>query len=53
MDSGGLIHLHNLGDAGSNAGTSIHEAVESYYAIKYGVRSQASQQMDYFAQWYL
>jgi hypothetical protein len=30
----------------------VHEAVESYYAIKYGLRTFASTHMDYVAQWY-
>ena len=51
-DSGGFIHLQDLGNIGSNAGALIHEGVEAYYAIQHGVRSQASQQMDYLAERY-
>ena len=50
-DSGGWIHLQNQGTS-INANALIHEGVEAYYAIQYGVRSQASQQMDYLAQRY-
>ena len=34
------------------AGALVHEGVESYYALAYGIRSQASQHMDYVAQWF-
>ena len=36
----------------SAAGALVHEAVESYYAIEDNVRSQASQHMDYVAEWF-
>ncbi len=36
----------------SAAGALAHEGVESYYALAYGIRSQASQHMDYVAEYY-
>ena len=34
------------------AGALVHEGVESFFALAYGIRSQGSQHMDYVAQWY-
>jgi hypothetical protein len=49
-DFGGIIHLNPTFSYNSAAAILIHEGVESYYAIQHGVRTQASQQMDYLAE---
>ncbi len=49
IDMGTIGAKWTYGDA---AASLVHEAVESYYAIVYGLRGQASQHMDYVAQWY-
>lgn len=51
---GGLIKIDpNLsGGWKDETNALVHEVVESYYAVVYGVRSIASQRMDYIAQWF-
>lgn len=51
-DSFGYIQLKKGLDVATAAATLIHEAVESLYAIVYGIRGQASQHMDYVAEWF-
>jgi RHS repeat-associated protein len=50
----GFIQLNTAfkDDPAAAATVLVHEAVESYYAIEDGIRTFASQQMDYVAQWF-
>lgn len=50
----GFIQLNSYyeDDPTDAAALLVHEATESYYAIEDGIRTFASQQMDYLAQWF-
>lgn len=48
----GYIQMSSALSSYDAASGLIHEVVESYYAIEYGIRTQAAQAMDYVAQWF-
>ena len=47
-----IISAGGLAGVTEAAGALTHEAVESYFAIAKGIRFQASQHMDYVAEWF-